>query len=131
MSESDVGKTAKGSAVITGAAQGIGRAIAIQLARDGYAILVNDIPSKQAALDGLVGELRDAGGRASAAAGDVSVEDDVQRMIQVAISELGPLEVVSSFVRRRVSVDGPEWQFVSNAGVAQNNPILSSRFSSS
>jgi NAD(P)-dependent dehydrogenase (short-subunit alcohol dehydrogenase family) len=108
MSASDVGNTAKGSAVITGAAQGIGRAIAIQLARDGYAILVNDIPSKQAELDGLVAELRDVGGRAFAAAGDVSVEDDVQRMIQVAISELGPLEVVSSFARRRVCVDDPK-----------------------
>ena len=51
------------SAVVTGAAGGIGRAIALRLAADGLAVSVLDLPAARAGLDALVAELR--GRRAS------------------------------------------------------------------
>jgi NAD(P)-dependent dehydrogenase (short-subunit alcohol dehydrogenase family) len=83
--------TSKGAAIVTGASQGIGRAIAIQLASDGYAVAVNDLPARQADVEALVAEL----GRAIAVLGDVSREEDIKEMITRTVSELGDLEVVS------------------------------------
>jgi NAD(P)-dependent dehydrogenase (short-subunit alcohol dehydrogenase family) len=88
----------KGAAIVTGAAQGIGRAIAVQLARDGFPLLATDMPSKQDALDALVVELIAAGHRAAAVGADVTDEGDVRRMIEVAVRDLGPLEVVRASV---------------------------------
>jgi NAD(P)-dependent dehydrogenase (short-subunit alcohol dehydrogenase family) len=90
----------KSAAIVTGAAQGIGRAIAVQLARDGFALLATDMPSKQNALDALVVELIAAGHRAAAVGADVTDEGDVRRMIEVAVRDLGPLEVVRASVLR-------------------------------
>jgi hypothetical protein len=86
------------SAVVTGAAQGIGAAIAARLAQDGLAVLLADLPGKQAALDALAEQIVAAGGRATTFAGDVSVEENVKRMVSHAMGELGPLGVVRESV---------------------------------
>jgi NAD(P)-dependent dehydrogenase (short-subunit alcohol dehydrogenase family) len=86
--------TSKGAAIVTGASHGIRRAIAIQLAKDGYAVTVNDIPKQSDAVDALVQEISTAG-RSIAVLGDVSKEEDVQSMITKAVKQLGDLQVVS------------------------------------
>ncbi|MBK5571907.1 SDR family NAD(P)-dependent oxidoreductase, partial [Ensifer sp. SSB1] len=60
------------NAIITGAGSGIGRAIALRLATDGYAVLVNDLSAERSQV--VAAEIIAAGGRATAAAGDVSNE---------------------------------------------------------
>ncbi|KAF8920276.1 hypothetical protein CPB85DRAFT_1429083 [Mucidula mucida] len=88
-------------ALITGAAQGIGQAIAQRLEKDGFSIAVNDLPSKQV-------ELQSGFPSALVVVGDVSSEKDVQGMIAMVVEELGGLDV-----------------FVANAGVGLAKSILS------
>ena len=80
---------------VTGAAQGIGRGIALRLARDGFDVAVNDLPSKAALLEELVREIKGINGRRSIAlCGDVSSDQDVSSMIEKVVAELGSLNVV-------------------------------------
>ena len=71
-------------AIVTGAGSGIGRAIAMQLAADGYKVLVNDFRADAAAA--VAGEI---GGVAHA--GDVSDEGDVADMVAQAEAVFGPV----------------------------------------
>ena len=79
-------------AIVTGAARGIGKAIATRLARDGYAVVVADV------LDDLARqtaeELRQQGATASSFAVDVRDEAQVQGMIAHAVRELGGVDVL-------------------------------------
>jgi NAD(P)-dependent dehydrogenase (short-subunit alcohol dehydrogenase family) len=83
-------------AIVTGAAQGIGRAIALRLADDGFDVVVNDIFSQKAALDPLVSEIQSKSRRSLAVVADVSVEGDVKAMISNVVEVLGGVDVVSS-----------------------------------
>lgn len=71
-------------AIVTGAGSGIGRAIAVQLAAEGYRVLVNDFRAEAA--DAVAAEI---GG--VACGGDVSNEADVAAMVAKAEAELGPV----------------------------------------
>lgn len=87
------------AAIVTGAAQGIGRAIALRLARDGYDVAVNDLPSTTGgndALNAVADEIRAQGRKAIAVTGDVSNEQDVQQIVDRTVKELGMLHVVRS-----------------------------------
>ena len=86
-------------ALITGAAnvEGMGRCIALRLAKDGLSVAVNDLPSKRQQLDDVVSEINStlaSGQQAIAVPGDVSKEDDVKAMVASVADQLGGLDVV-------------------------------------
>ncbi|ETW75783.1 hypothetical protein HETIRDRAFT_481275 [Heterobasidion irregulare TC 32-1] len=81
-------------AVVTGAAQGIGRSIALRLAADGLNVIVNDLQSQQGALGEVVAEIETKGVKAVAYTGNVSVEDDVKNLVQKAVEKFGRLDVM-------------------------------------
>lgn len=88
-------------ALVTGAAQGIGRSIAIRLAKDGLNVAAVDLQSKRQQLSDVVSEIGDrAGGctQAIAVMADVSFEDDVKAMTASVVEHLGSLDVVSHMI---------------------------------
>ena len=76
-------------ALVTGASRGIGRSIAVELARSGHAVAVNYLRRADAA-DEVVAQITAGGGRAAAVGGDVSEEDDVASIFEETEAELGP-----------------------------------------
>jgi len=83
----------KGVALITGAARGIGRGIALRLADDGFDVAVNDLPGTPE-LDEVIETIVNKDRRAIATPGDVSDESAVVDMIQSTVQTLGSLDVV-------------------------------------
>ncbi|CAK7261374.1 glucose 1-dehydrogenase (plasmid) [Shinella yambaruensis] len=81
-----------GAALITGAGSGIGRAIAQKLAADGYAVTVNDLSPERA--EAVADEIRAAGGKAVAVAGDVSGEADVAAIHLAAVAAHGDVTLL-------------------------------------
>jgi meso-butanediol dehydrogenase / (S,S)-butanediol dehydrogenase / diacetyl reductase len=81
-------------ALVTGAARGIGRAIALRLSKDGLDVAVNDLPNTSE-LDDVVREIESRGRRSLAVPADVSLEEDVEKIIQQVVQKLGGLDVVS------------------------------------
>lgn len=81
-------------ALVTGAARGIGHAIALRLAEDGFDVAVNDIPGTPE-LDELFKEIQGKGRRSLCVPADISLEPEVERIIQQVVQELGSLDVVS------------------------------------
>lgn len=80
-------------ALVTGATSGIGRGIAIALARAGATVVVNHRghPDEGAAV---IAEIESQGGRAIALSADVSKEDQVERMFADAVAQLGSLDIL-------------------------------------
>jgi NAD(P)-dependent dehydrogenase (short-subunit alcohol dehydrogenase family) len=81
-------------ALVTGAARGIGRAIALRLAEDGFDVAVNDLPNTPE-LDEVLREIKTRGRRSLLVPADVSLEPEVVKMIQEVVRKLGSLDVVS------------------------------------
>ena len=109
MPEHPVPSTSSGSssAIITGAAGGIGQAIAHRLAADGFGVSVLDRPSVAAGLDRLVAELRAAGTDALALRADVTDSAAVDAAVAEHVRHFGGLDVM-----------------VANAGIAITVPLL-------
>lgn len=93
------------TAVVTGAGQGIGKAIALRLAHDGFRIVVSDI--NEASANEVCREIRDGGGSAIPVAANVGNREDVFRLAKESTAVFGSLDV-----------------YVSNAGIAQVKPLL-------
>jgi len=92
-------------AVVTGAASGIGKAVAEALAAAGAAVVVN-FRSKQEAAERMVGAIRERGGRALAVQADVSDEAQVQSLFEQAAQAFGGIDILCA-----------------NAGVQKDAPI--------
>ena len=80
-------------ALVTGSSRGIGRAIAAQLAREGYAVCINYIEQQQAA-EALVTELQAEGCRAMAIQADVADRAAVNAMVAAAEAAFGPVTLL-------------------------------------
>lgn len=80
------------SVIVTGSGRGIGRAIALRLARDGFGVVINDLDAEPAAE--VLAEIQAAGGTAIVNNANVTDEDQVQAMVEQAISEFGQLDVM-------------------------------------
>jgi 3-oxoacyl-[acyl-carrier protein] reductase len=96
-------------ALVTGAQQGIGRAIALALAAEGAEVGVNYLDDRAAA-ETVAGEVRARGRRAVLVPGDVARAADAQRMVEAVATALGPLDVL-----------------VNNAGIFPRSPFLDLR----
>jgi 3-oxoacyl-[acyl-carrier protein] reductase len=99
-----MGKTA----IVTGASRGIGRAIALRLAADGFRVVVN-FTGNAAKADETVDEIISAGGSAMAIQADVASPDDVQQLFDKTLKAYGQIDVV-----------------VNNAGIMPMSPIAKS-----
>jgi 3-oxoacyl-[acyl-carrier protein] reductase len=93
-------------AMVTGASRGLGRAMAVRLAADGHAVIVN-YASNSAAADEVVAEITGAGGRAVAIKADVSDPGEVDRLFAEAEEALGPVGIL-----------------VNNAGITRDSLLL-------
>ncbi len=80
-------------ALVTGASRGIGRAIALRLARDGVAVAVNYVSNKEAARS-VVAAIEEAGGRAVAMQGDVADPEQAGVIVAGAVEAFGRLDIL-------------------------------------
>ncbi|MER7520805.1 3-oxoacyl-ACP reductase [Streptomyces sp. NPDC126499] len=114
------------SAIVTGAGRGLGRAEAVELARLGAAVVVNDYgqpgrdgsgEASAAPAEEVVAEIRAAGGRAVAHLGDVADFETARGLVELAVSEFGKLDVLvnnAGILRDRMvfSMSEDEWDSV-------------------
>ncbi|MFD7913008.1 MULTISPECIES: 3-oxoacyl-ACP reductase [unclassified Streptomyces] len=114
------------SAIVTGAGRGLGRAEAIELARLGASVVVNDFgqpgrdgsgEASAAPAEEVAAEIRAAGGRAVAHLGDVADFEQARELVELAVSSFGKLDVLvnnAGILRDRMvfSMSEEEWDSV-------------------
>src|SRR6201988_4446696 len=93
------------TAIVTGASRGIGRAIALRLAADGFGVVIN-YAGNAANAEEVVNEITSTGGRALAIQADVANPEDVKQLFEKTIKAFGQIDVV-----------------VNNAGIMPLSPI--------
>ena len=101
-------------AIVTGAGRNIGRAIALQLAQAGAAVVVNARANKTEA-DSVVAEIEKIGGKAVAVMGDIADEKTAKVMAEAAIKNYGRIDCLinTAALRRENSIDDmdfAEWR---------------------
>ncbi|MBV8633494.1 MAG: SDR family NAD(P)-dependent oxidoreductase, partial [Burkholderiaceae bacterium] len=92
-------------ALITGAASGIGKEIALQYAREGAKVIIADLSLE--AGNATAKEITDAGGQAMAVAMDVTNEEQVDKGVADAVAKFGGMDVL-----------------ISNAGIQIISPVV-------
>ncbi len=92
-------------ALVTGAGQNIGRAIALALATDGASVMVNGRGNLEA-IEAVAGEIKGRGGQAMAHLADVSDDEAVGAMVERLVAEAGGIDIVVSNagLRRQTSI---------------------------
>ncbi len=97
-------------AIVTGAGKNIGKAIALALAADGAAVVING-RADRAIIEETAAEIRAAGGRALPFLADISQPDQVAGMVEAAVREFGGVDIA-----------------VGNAGLRRQTPFLEMSF---
>ncbi|KAJ8083374.1 hypothetical protein PM082_009246 [Marasmius tenuissimus] len=95
------------TALVTGAGRGIGRAIALRLASDGFEICLSDLPSNAELLESVSDEVQALGRETITSFCDVTKMSEVEDCVQKSVKALGPLNVM-----------------VANAGIVQIKPLM-------
>jgi 3-oxoacyl-[acyl-carrier protein] reductase len=106
-------------AIVTGAGRNIGRAIALELAAAGAAVVVN-ARSNAAEAEAVVREIEAGGGRAAVALGDVTDRAAVDRMAATALERFGGIDILvnNAALRRESKLDTmtfEEWRQITGA----------------
>ncbi|MEK4253094.1 3-oxoacyl-[acyl-carrier-protein] reductase [Ureibacillus sp. FSL K6-2830] len=101
-----MGKLDGKTAVVTGASRGIGRAIALELAKEGANVVVNYSGSKEKA-DEVVEEILKIGKKAIAVQANVADTESVQNLMKTALDEFGSIDIL-----------------VNNAGITRDNLLM-------
>jgi 3-oxoacyl-[acyl-carrier protein] reductase len=107
-------------AIVTGAGRGLGRAEALELARLGVHVVVNDLgrtlhgENEASAADTVVEEITTSGGKAVAHYGDVAAWDDAADLVRTAVETFGRLDILvnnAGFLRDRMIFNMSEEEF--------------------
>ena len=93
-------------ALVTGGSRGIGRAICLELAKEGAKVVVNYAGS-QAAAEEVVEQIKAAGGEAIAVQGDVASSADADKMVSTTVETFGRIDIL-----------------VNNAGITRDNLLM-------
>nr|MBO2506476.1 beta-ketoacyl-ACP reductase [Bacilli bacterium] len=101
-----MGKLEGKTAVVTGASRGIGRAIALELAKEGVNVVVNYSGSKEKAEE-VVEEILKMGQKAIAVQANVADNESVQNLMKTALDEFGSIDIL-----------------VNNAGITRDNLLM-------
>ena len=102
-------------AIVTGAGQGMGRAVAMRLSADGARVIANDVNEEAAARTAK--GIQDAGGEAIAVAGDVTSSGDVAGMVKAALDRYGRIDILvnnAGVLRptKVIDIEEDEWDWV-------------------
>jgi 3-oxoacyl-[acyl-carrier protein] reductase len=92
-------------ALVTGAGNGIGQAIAERFANEGATVVALDLESD--AVGGVIAGIKDLGGQGEAVTGDISQRADVARAVRTCVDQFGGLDILAA-----------------NAGIADAQPLL-------
>ena len=108
-------------ALVTGSGQNIGRAVAELLAKEGASVVVNGAKSKDK-VDDVVETIQSNGGQAIGIMADVSVPEDVKRLVAESEEKLGSIDILINNVgiRHRMSfeeITPEDWQRVINSNL--------------
>lgn len=103
--EDEMGKLDGKVAIVTGAARGIGKAIALRFAGEGADIVVSDVKTPD--VEATAAKIREAGRKAVAVTADVSKKDEVERMVATAVDTFKKVDIL-----------------VNNAGISRREVLL-------
>jgi len=93
-------------AIVTGSGRGIGRAIALKLAEAGATVVVNDVGQAEL-VESVAEEIKATGGQSLAILADVSLAEDVTRLVETTVSTCGKVDIL-----------------VNNAGITRDHLLL-------
>ena len=115
--------------LITGASQGLGRALALAFAREGARVVVN--ARSEDSVRPVAGEVEDVGGEVLAVAADVSKGADVERLVGESVERFGKIDVLvnnAGLLGPRVAIEDypeDEWRRIIDANLT--GPFLVSK----
>ncbi len=117
-------------AIVTGGDSGIGRAIALELAREGAAVTINYHRNMEAA-NAVIQQITGAGGKALAMQGDVAKLADLQALVDATVRQFGRLDIMvnNAGLETRTSVlDSTEQDFDNVIGVDLKGAFFGTQF---
>ncbi len=107
-------------AIVTGGGRGIGRAIALGLAKAGASVVVTSRTQKE--IEAVVEEIQKSGGKALAVVTDLTVNDQLENLVQATVKEFGKIDILvnnaaRSFLRSLMDLREDGWDKVFNTNV--------------